>query len=120
LGVDGWGARDGSWLATKVGSVDDEASGNLRPAVSEEYLQRAVDEVLEPAWPREKRRELLRLARYSMGRIVIFILALLSLSIAVNLLFGGIVPWTFFAFISLLTLAVGTPDLRERSHLRRH
>jgi hypothetical protein len=86
--------------------------------VTEEYLQRAVDEVLEPAWPREKRRELLRLARCSLGRVVVFMLALLVFCLAVHLLFG-VVPWAFFAFISLLALVGATPELRERSHLRR-
>ncbi len=39
-------------------------------AVSEELLRRAVDEILEPAWPHERRRAARRLSYQTLTRIM--------------------------------------------------
>ncbi len=87
-------------------------------AVSEEHLRRAVDEVLEPAWPQEQRRAAKRLAYSTVRRVVGGTLALWLLGLVVHLIVGGTFPWVYFGFIALLaTIAAFGQD--DRSHLRR-
>jgi hypothetical protein len=81
-------------------------------------LQRAADEVLEAAWPTERRRAVVRMATSVLGRVTVFLLALLAFSLAVKLFFGLVVPWTFFAFMAGLALVCATGD-EERVHLHR-
>jgi hypothetical protein len=78
-----------------------------------------VDEVLEPAWPAARRHELARLLYISFGRVGLFFLPVLTISLVLRFVFGLTLPWTFFAFTALLVFVVGTPELRERQHLRR-
>ena len=78
-----------------------------------------VDEVLEAAWPREQRRARRRMTLAMFGRTALFIGALGLLSLAVWLLFGLVVPWTFFVFMTVLALVGARPDSQERGVLRR-
>jgi hypothetical protein len=82
-------------------------------------LQQAVDEVLEAAWPTERRRAVVRTATSVLGRVAVFVLALLVFSLAVNLFFGLVVPWTFFAFMAGLALVCSRRGEEERAHLHR-
>jgi len=84
----------------------------------EPSLQRAVDEVLEAAWPNERRRAVVRMATSVLGRVAVFVLALLIFSLAVKLFCGLVVPWTFFAFTTVLALVCAAGEA-ERAHLRR-
>lgn len=81
-------------------------------------FERAVDELLEAAWPTERRRAVVRMATSLLGRVTLFVLALLVFSLAVKLFFGLVVPWTFFAFMAGLALVCATAD-EERAHLHR-
>ncbi len=83
------------------------------------HRTQTVDEVLEAAWPRERRRLRRRLAIATIGRTAVFLGALAALSLAIRLLFGLIVPWAFFAVLAALALVCARPDPEERALLRR-
>ena len=57
-------------------------------AISEEHLRRAVDDVLEPAWPWESRRVARRLVSSTLGRLAGTLLVLWVLALVVYLLTG--------------------------------
>lgn len=89
-------------------------------AISEEHLRRAVDEVLEPAWPRERKRAVRRLAGSMLGRFVGGVLALWALALVVRAIVGPPFPVLAFGVTTLLGSAVAVLcDLEDRSHLRR-
>jgi hypothetical protein len=56
--------------------------------ISEGHLRRAVDDVFEPAWPRECRRAARRLLSSTVGRVTVALLALWVLAIVVYLFTG--------------------------------
>jgi hypothetical protein len=86
----------------------------------EEHLRHAVDEVLEPAWPRERRRALMRLAAPTAGRFVRGVLGLWALALTVHVVVGPPFPWVAFGLVTLLaTAVVSACDLGDGSHLRR-
>jgi hypothetical protein len=84
----------------------------------EQHLQHAVDDILEAVWPRERHRAMVRLATSILGRTAVFVSALLVLSFAVYLVFGLVMPWTFFVFMTALTLVCAAGD-EQRAHLGR-
>jgi fatty acid desaturase len=88
-------------------------------ALSEEHLRSAVDEVLEPAWPRERRRAARRLGLRTTIRIVWGCLALWVLGFVVHLWVGVSFPWVFFGVIALLA-SVAASGQEDHVHLRRH
>jgi hypothetical protein len=88
-------------------------------AVSEELLRQAVDEILEPAWPRERRRASRRLGYHAVARIIGGFLALWGLGFASHLLVGGSFPWVFFGLIALLASIAAFATQCDRSHLYR-
>jgi hypothetical protein len=88
-------------------------------AVSEEHLRRAVDEVLEPAWPRERRRAARRMSLSTLSRVVGGCLALWALGFVVHLLVGGNFPWLYFGLIALLAAIAASTNQGDRTHLRR-
>ena len=86
----------------------------------EERLEvQSADEVLESAWPRERRRARRRLALAALVRTAVFVAALGILSIAVHLLFRMVIPWTFFVFMTAIALIAARPEPDERAVLRR-
>jgi hypothetical protein len=87
-------------------------------AFSERQLRHAVDEVLEPVWPRERRRAARRLCVRSLGRIAGGCLALWGLGFVVHLWVGVSFPWVFFGVIALLA-TVAASGQEDHSHLRR-
>jgi hypothetical protein len=87
--------------------------------MDDELDLQTADEVLESAWPRERRRARRRLVLAALGRAAIFMAALGALSLVVDLLFGMVVPWTFFVFMGALTLVAARPEPDERALLRR-
>jgi hypothetical protein len=89
-------------------------------AISEEHLRRAVDDVLEPAWLRERRRAARRLFSSTLGRVVGGLLALWVLALVVYLLTGVMVPWTFFVFMTVLMTVTALSDRDSRAHFRRN
>jgi hypothetical protein len=88
-------------------------------AVSEELLRRAVDQVLEPAWTRERRRAARRLSYQTLARILGSTMALWSFGFGAHLVVGGNFPWLFFGLIALLGSAVAFLTQDDRSHLHR-
>jgi len=87
--------------------------------MSDPPLRDAVDEVLDAAWPRERRRALARMAASTLGRVAVFVAALLLLGLAVFLAFHLVVPWVFYAFMTGLVLVCARPEAAERAHLDR-
>ena len=81
------------------------------------HLQDTVDAVLEAAWPKERRRAGARMAASALGRIAVFVCALLVLAVAVHLVFGVVVPGTFFVFMTVLALVCARPEAAERAQL---
>ena len=88
-------------------------------ALSEDHLRDAVDGVLEPAWPHERRRAARRLLRSSLGRWAGGMVAIVAFSLVLRLTIGLTVPWLFFAFIGFLAAIAALPDPADRAHLRR-
>jgi hypothetical protein len=88
-------------------------------AISEELLRSAVDEVLEPAWPRERKRAARRLRRHTLARIVGSTLVLWALGVGAHLLVGGSFPWMFFGLIALMASVAAFATPEDRPHLRR-
>jgi hypothetical protein len=88
-------------------------------AVSEELLRSAVDDVLEPAWPREQRREVRRLRSHTLARILGSFLVLWGLGLGAHLLVGGAFPWMFFGLIALMASVAAFITPEDRPHLRR-
>jgi hypothetical protein len=89
-------------------------------ALSEEFLRRAVDDVLEPAWPRERRRASRRLARSMVSRLAGGLVALWAMALVVRVVVGPPFPWLAFGMITLMaSTVVVLCDLEDRSHLRR-
>ena len=60
-------------------------------AVSEELLRHAVDEILEPAWPHERRRAARRLSYQTFSRIMGGFLALWGLA-SPRICLSGLLP----------------------------
>jgi len=88
-------------------------------SASEDDLHRAVDEVLEPVWPQERRRAVVLSAGRTLARIAGFMLALLVPALIVHFAFGLVIPWSFFGFIALLTTGIAMHGVRTDSHLGR-
>jgi fatty acid desaturase len=78
-----------------------------------------ADEVLEAAWPKERRRARRQMALAHFGRTAVFLAMLGGLSFAVYLLFGMVIPWTFFVFMGALALVGARPEADERALLHR-
>lgn len=62
---------------------------------------------------------MVRMAVSACWRIAVFISSLLVLGVAVRLVFGLVVPWTFFVFMAGLAVVGARPEEGERAHLRR-
>jgi hypothetical protein len=88
-------------------------------AVSEELLRQAVDEVLEPAWPRERSRALRRLRNQTLARIVGSFLVLWGLGLGAHLVVGGSFPWMCFGLIALMASVAAFITQDDRPYLRR-
>jgi hypothetical protein len=88
--------------------------------VSDEDLRRAVDDVLEPAWPREHLRARRLYRRSTVGRIVGGVLGFWGLAFATWLPQGGPPSWGFLLAIAGLTTAAGLHAARDPEHLRHH
>lgn len=84
---------------------------------SEEHLRQAVDDVLEAAWPDERRRASRQLVASTVWRAVCGVLAFWAMGVALAA-FGLTLPWTFYAFIGGLTLVVALHEARDPEHLR--
>ena len=86
---------------------------------SDDHLRRAVDDVLEPAWPGERRRAARRRHRSTLVRTIVGLLGFWGLGLAAALVTGRMLPWTFFVCIAGLTIGAGFHDARNPEHLRR-
>ena len=86
---------------------------------SDEHLRRAVDEALEPAWPRVRRSVVARTAAVEMCRVAGFVLAIGAMVAFVRVGIGAAIPWSFLAFIGSLAAFAVLHGIRTGSHLRR-
>jgi hypothetical protein len=67
-------------------------------AASDEYLRRAVDEVLDPAWSHEhKRASHATIFRVAAGVTFLFVVATVA-----HLILNVDIPWVFFGIIALV------------------
>lgn len=82
-------------------------------------LRRAVDEALELAWPRVRRRVVGRSAAVEMCRVGGFVLAIGAIVVVVRVGIGAVIPWSFLAFIGFLAAFIALHEVRGGSHLRR-
>jgi hypothetical protein len=87
-------------------------------SVSEEDLRRAVDDVLQPAWPTERRRARRRWVAATVGRAVLGTVALWTLATVVSLFVGRTLPVTFYVFIGGMAMAAALHEGRDADHLR--
>lgn len=87
--------------------------------VSDEELKGQVDEVLDPIWPRERRRALRRTFSASLIRWAVGMVAIAGLALVMHFAFGLILPWFFFLGIGLIAGIAVLPDPGEQGHLRR-
>ena len=88
-------------------------------AISEEYLRRAVDEVLEPVWAHERRRTFRRRAYSTVGRVIAGALVLWLVGFVVHLIVGVPFRWVDFGVIALLASIASLPELAGHSRLHR-
>ncbi|MGO8870071.1 MAG: hypothetical protein ACLQPH_01485 [Acidimicrobiales bacterium] len=88
-------------------------------SISEEHLRPIVDDVLEPAWPVERRRASRRWMWATLIRVAAGVLGFWGLALAVSLMVGVAFPWSFYAFIGGLTAVLGLHQARDPEHLRR-
>jgi hypothetical protein len=84
-------------------------------ATSEEQVARAVDEVLDPAWPNERRRALRRWSYSTIGRVAVGLVALWVFGVIV----GMTLPWTFYGVMGLMMTSAAFCQEEGREHLRR-
>jgi hypothetical protein len=77
-----------------------------------------VDEVLEAAWPDERRRTLRRWNLGTLVRIAVDHLALCGLPLIVQLTAGISVRWAVHALIGGMTVSTGIREARVLDHLR--
>ena len=87
-------------------------------SVSEEHLRQSVDDVLEPAWPGERRRAARSWFCSTLARAALGTLAFWGLALALHLLFGLALPWTFYAFVGGATTMAALREARDPDHLR--
>ena len=85
---------------------------------AEDYLHRAVDEVLEPAFPRERRRFAWRVTSRALGGVAAFLFGVWILGLVARLLFGLVLPWTVFGLLALIS--TGVVLHHSRASLRGH
>jgi len=86
----------------------------------EEQLARAVDEVLDPVWPRERRRGIRRLTYTTLGRIAVGLLTMWAVAIVAHLVAPESFPWVYFAVITILGTAIAAlVNLGSTAHLQR-
>ena len=88
-------------------------------ATSEDHLAQAVDEVLDPAWPDERRRALRRWSYATIGRVAGGLLGLWALGFVLGLVAGLTLPWTFFAFMGVMMTGAAFSQDEGREHLHR-
>lgn len=88
-------------------------------AGAEDRLRQSVDEVLEPAWHRERRRAWRRVLSGSFGRWLGGMAAISLLALALRLILGMALPWFFFVGMGLLGAIGALPDPSDHTHLRR-
>ena len=88
-------------------------------SLSEDHIRQAVDEVLEPVWPLEARRALRSWNLATLGRAVAGLVGVGLLLTVIRVIEGRSFPWTFFAFIVVVTMAVAFYGARDPEHLRR-
>ncbi len=84
---------------------------------AEDDLGRAVEQVLGPAWPRERRRAARRLLRSTLFRAAGGILGFWGLAGALRVM-GMAIPWVFYPGIAVLTAAAALIEARDPDHLR--
>ncbi len=88
-------------------------------SLSEDHIRRAVDEVLEPVWPVEARRAARSWNLATLARATTGIVGIGLLLTVIQLIEGRSFPWTFLAFMAVLTMAVAFHAARDPEHLRR-
>jgi len=88
-------------------------------AISEEHLRRAVDDVLEPAWPWEYQRVARRLVSSTLGRLAGAFLALWVLALVVYLLTSVSkrrkmrTKLIFSGFLMFMSLSLASPAFAD-------
>jgi len=85
----------------------------------DDHLRRAVDDVLDPVWPDERRRAARRLTASTAGRAAVGVVGFCSLSLVEHVVIGGPVPWAFFGFVGVITTLAAFRNAGDRGHLRR-
>ena len=65
-----------------------------------ERIDQAVDDILERAWTRERRRALRRWRLETGVRLAAGLLALGTMCFVLRLVVGLALPWTFFGFMT--------------------
>jgi peptidoglycan/LPS O-acetylase OafA/YrhL len=88
-------------------------------SLSEDHIRRAVDEVLEPAWPVEARRATRAWNLATLARAAVGIVGFGLLLTVISLIEGRSFPWTFLVFIAVLTVVLACHAARDPEHLRR-
>jgi len=87
---------------------------------SEDHVANVVDDILEAAWPSERRRALRRVALGTAARLTLAAGALWLLGFGVHLVVGTAFPWVAYGVIALLASIAAMPDSGDHSHLRRN
>jgi hypothetical protein len=87
-------------------------------SMSGERIEQAVDDILEPAWVRERRRALRRW-RFETGvRLGAGLLPLWAMCLVLRLVVGVTMPWIFLGFMTALMTGAAFSQMDGREHLR--
>ncbi len=84
----------------------------------DEDLQVAVDDVLDAAWPKERRRGRSRWNLATLGRIAGGLVGFYGMTLVLYLVADVSFPWAFYAFIGAMTISGGVREGRYPDHLR--
>jgi hypothetical protein len=91
-----------------------------RPGVvsmSGERIGQAVDDILEPAWVRERRRAMRRWTFETGIRLAAGLLPLLAMCLVLRLVVGLTMPWAFLGFMTVLMTGAAFSQRDGREHL---
>ncbi len=82
-----------------------------------ERIDQAVDDILEGAWARERRRALRRWRFETALRLAAGLMALGTMCLVLRLVVGLTLPWAFFGFMTVLMAGAAFSQTDGREHL---
>jgi hypothetical protein len=86
-------------------------------SVTGKRIEQAVDDILEPAWARERRRALRRWTFETAARLAAGLFPLWTFWLVLRLVIGLTMPWAFLGFMTVLMTGAAFSQRDGREHL---